>query len=44
MTRINLHDLSTLPADARRRLLARTEADLSAFENQVDAIIAAVRA
>ena len=43
MTHINLHDLATLSADARRRLLTRTEADLSDFEAKVDAIIAAVR-
>ncbi|MFT3975213.1 MAG: histidinol dehydrogenase [Amaricoccus sp.] len=44
MTRINLHDLATLSPDARKRLLTRTEADLSAFEARVDSIIAAVRA
>ena len=44
MTRINLHDLSALSPDQRRRLLTRTEADLSAFEAKVDVIIAAVRA
>ena len=43
MTQINLHDLATLSPDERRRLLTRTEADLSAIEAQVDAIIAAVR-
>lgn len=43
MTRINLHDLARLDPAARRRLLTRTEADLSAIEPQVDAIIAAVR-
>lgn len=44
MTRINLHDLATLSTAGRARLLTRTEADLSAFEEKVDAIIAAVRA
>jgi histidinol dehydrogenase len=43
MTNISLHDLATLSPDGRRRLLTRTEADLSAFEAGVDAIIAAVR-
>ena len=43
MTQINLHDLSKLSAAERQRLLTRTEADLSAFEAKVDAIIAAVR-
>ena len=43
MTQINLHELSTLSAAERQRLLTRTEADLSGIEAQVDAIIAAVR-
>lgn len=43
MTRINFHDLATLAPEQRTRLLTRTEADLSAFEARVDAIIAAVR-
>ncbi len=44
MTHINLHDLATLSAAERQRLLTRTEADLSGIEAQVDAILAAVRA
>jgi len=43
MTQISLHDLSQLDPAARKRLLTRTEADLSAYEAKVDAIIAAVR-
>lgn len=43
MDRINLHDLATLTAVQRQRLLTRTETDLSAYEEKVKAIIAAVR-
>jgi histidinol dehydrogenase len=41
---VNFHDLSQLSAAQRSRLLQRTEADLSAYEEKVKAIIAAVRA
>jgi histidinol dehydrogenase len=45
MTRTaNFHDLSQLSAAGRQRLLQRTEGDLSAYEEKVKAIIAAVRA
>jgi histidinol dehydrogenase len=40
---INLHELSKLSPDERQRLLQRTEADLSAYEDKVRAIIEAVR-
>ncbi len=40
---INFHDLATLTALQRERLLQRTETDLSAYEDKVKAIIAAVR-
>jgi histidinol dehydrogenase len=40
---INLHDLSKLSTGQRQKLLQRTEADLSAYEDKVRAIIEAVR-
>ncbi|MGE3829376.1 MAG: histidinol dehydrogenase [Parvibaculaceae bacterium] len=40
---INLFELATLSATQRARLLQRTEADLSAYEEKVRAIIEAVR-
>lgn len=43
MTKISFHDLSKLSRDARDRLLRRTEADLSSYEEKVKPIIAAVR-
>ena len=44
MTRtVNFHDLSKLSPDERRKLLQRTEADLSSYEEKVRAIIEAVR-
>lgn len=44
MTRtVNFHDLAKLSPQQRDRLLHRTEADLSAYEDKVKAIIAAVR-
>jgi histidinol dehydrogenase len=44
MTRtINFHELPRLSPDERRRLLTRTEADLSSFEAKVRPIIEAVR-
>jgi histidinol dehydrogenase len=43
MTRpINIHELSRLSAEERCRLLKRTEADLTAYEDKVRAIIEAV--
>src|SRR6185503_14422662 len=43
MTRsINIHELSRLSAEERSRLLKRTEADLTAFEDKVRPIIEAV--
>ena len=43
MTRsINIHELSRLSAEERSRLLQRTEADLTAFEDKVRPIIEAV--
>ena len=42
-TRINLHDLSKLSPGERARLLRRTEADLSSYEEKVKPIIEAVR-
>jgi histidinol dehydrogenase len=41
--KINLHELAKLSAAERARLLKRTEADLSAYEEKVRPIIAAVR-
>ena len=44
MTRtVNFHDLSKLSHSQRRKLLQRTEADLSSYEEKVRAIIEAVR-
>jgi len=44
MTRtINFHELAKLSADERKRLLTRTEADLSSFEAKVRPIIEAVK-
>ncbi|MGE4252911.1 MAG: histidinol dehydrogenase [Parvibaculaceae bacterium] len=44
MTRtVNFHELASLSPEARRKLLLRTEADLSAYEEKVRTIIAAVR-
>ena len=40
---INWHDLGTLSPEARKRMLARVEGDLSAYEDKVRAIIEAVR-
>ena len=40
---ISFHDLSTMTRSARDRLLQRTEADLSHYEDKVKPIIAAVR-
>ena len=40
---ISFHDLSTMTPGARDRLLQRTEADLSHYEDKVKPIIAAVR-
>lgn len=43
MTRpINIHELSRLSAEERSRLLTRTEADLTAYEDKVRVIIEAV--
>jgi histidinol dehydrogenase len=42
MTTINLHDLAKLAPAERARLLKRTEADLSGYEEKVRPIIAAV--
>ncbi|MBI3673206.1 MAG: histidinol dehydrogenase, partial [Rhizobiales bacterium] len=41
---VNLHDLAKLSAAERARLLRRTETDLSAYEEKVKPIIAAVKA
>ena len=44
MTRkINFHELAGLSPGERRKLLQRTEADLSSYEEKVRAIIEAVR-
>lgn len=44
MTRtVNFHELALLSEAQRRRLLERTETDLSSYEDKVRAIIAAVR-
>src|SRR5882724_7372636 len=40
---IRFHDLATLSSAERQKLLQRTEADLSSYEDKVRAIIAAVR-
>ena len=40
----NLHDLATMTAAQRARLLQRTETDLSGYEDKVRQIIDAVRA
>ncbi|MBG1232558.1 histidinol dehydrogenase [Aestuariivirga litoralis] len=40
---INFHELSKLSADQRQALLTRVEGDLSAFEEKVKPILAAVR-
>jgi histidinol dehydrogenase len=40
---VNLHELSKLSPEQRQRLLQRTEADLSAYEDKVRAIIEAVK-
>jgi histidinol dehydrogenase len=41
--KINLHELATISAEQRTRLLTRTEADLSSFEAKVRPIIETVR-
>ena len=42
--KISFHDLSTMTRAQRDRLLQRTEADLSSYEEKVIPIIEAVRA
>ena len=41
---VNFHDLAKLSPAERNRLLQRTEADLSAYEDKVRAITARARA
>ena len=40
---VNFHDLAKLSDAERQKLLQRTEADLSSYEDKVRAIIDAVR-
>ncbi len=43
MTKINFHELAKLSREQRAKLLQRVETDLSAFEEKVKPILAAIQ-